>query len=132
MSAGIRFDTTFPGYHFDNNTGITVSDCTIVSCGTSKDFFYGELGAINLAAPSRGVRNITFNNIDIYNTQRDAIEFGEGAGFSGIEFNNIMIDTTGADDIYTSKFTLPHPGMAIMSYTNNGSATFKRRLLKGN
>ncbi|MBN1412723.1 MAG: right-handed parallel beta-helix repeat-containing protein [Spirochaetales bacterium] len=130
MSAGLRLDTTFPGYHFDTNSGITFSDITIVNCGTSKDFFYGELGAVDLKAPASSVRNITFSNIDIYNTQRDAVEFGEGAGFSNIQFTNCLIDGTGKDDFTASKFTQPHLGMAIMSYTGNGSVTFTNLIMQ--
>ncbi|MGC7873934.1 glycosyl hydrolase family 28-related protein, partial [Desulfosporosinus sp. SYSU MS00001] len=124
MGSGIRLNTVFPGYHFENNTGITFSDTTIVNCGTSKDCYNGERGAIDLEASNTGIKNITFENIDIINTQRDAIQFGYGGGFSGILFKNVTIDGTGKDDITTSRFSSPHLGTAIYTYTNNGSATF--------
>ncbi len=125
MGSGIRLNTVFPGYHFDNNTGITFSDTTIINCGTSKDCYNGERGAIDLEASGTGIRNITFENIDIINAQRDAIQIGYGGGFSGINFNNITIDGTGKDAITSSRFSSPHLGTAIFTYTGNGSATFR-------
>ncbi|MBL4931851.1 CARDB domain-containing protein [Clostridium paridis] len=124
MGSGIRLNTVFPGYHFENNTGITFSDTAIINCGTSKDCYNGERGAIDLEASNTGIKNITFENIDIINTQRDAIQFGYPGGFSGIVFKNITIDGTGKDGITTSRFSSPHLGTAIYTYTSNGSATF--------
>ncbi len=128
--SGIRLNTVFPGYHFENNTGIHIYDNTIVNCGTSKDCYGGERGAIDLEASTVSIRNITFENIDIYNTQRDAIQIGYPGGFSGIVFKNILIDGTGLDNITTSRFTMPHEGKAIMVYTNNGSATFNNLVMR--
>lgn len=124
MGSGIRLNTVFPGYHFENNTGILFSDTTIINSGTSKDCYNGERGAIDLEASGTSIRNITFENIDIVNTQRDAIQFGYGGGFSGIVFRNININGTGKDAITTSRFSQPHLGEAIFTYTGNGSATF--------
>jgi subtilase family serine protease len=124
MGSGIRLNTVFPGYHFENNTGITFSDTTIINSGTSKDCYNGERGAIDLEASNTSIKNITFENIDIINSQRDAIQFGYGGGFSGILFKNITIDGTGKDAITTSRFSAAHLGTAIYTYTSNGSATF--------
>ncbi|MFT4143164.1 MAG: CARDB domain-containing protein [Mobilitalea sp.] len=124
MGSGIRLNTVFPGYHFENNTGILFSDTTIINSGTSKDCYNGERGAIDLEASNTSIKNITFENIDIINTQRDAIQFGYGGGFSNIVFKNININGTGKDAITTSRFSAPHLGEAIFTYTSNGSATF--------
>jgi subtilase family serine protease len=124
MGSGIRLNTVFPGYHFENNTGITFSDTTIINSGTSKDCYNGERGAIDLEASNSSIKNITFENIDIINSQRDAIQFGYGGGFSGILFKNITIDGTGKDSVTTSRFSSPHLGTAIYTYTGNGTATF--------
>ncbi|OBZ17163.1 discoidin domain-containing protein [Bacillus sp. FJAT-26390] len=122
--SGIRMNTVFPGYHFQNNTGILFSDTTIMNSGTSKDLYNGERGAIDLEASNDSIKNVTFTNIDIINTQRSAIQFGYGGGFENIVFNNININGTGLDGILTSRFTSPHKGAAIYTYTGNGSATF--------
>ncbi len=124
MGSGIRLNTVFPGYHFENNTGIIFSDTTIINSGTSKDCYNGERGAIDLEASNTSIKNITFENIDIINSQRDAIQIGYGGGFEGIVFRNINIDGTGKDAITTSRFSTPHLGEAIFVYTGNGSATF--------
>ncbi|WP_261808234.1 hypothetical protein [Paenibacillus sp. N3.4] len=39
-------------------------------------------------------------------------------------FNNITINGTGLDGVTTSRFSGPHQGAAIYTYTGNGSATF--------
>jgi len=124
MCPGIRMNTTFPGYHFENNSGIIFSDTTIVNCGTSHDVYNGECGAIDLQATNTGIQNVTFTNIDIVDTQRDAIQMGYGGGFNNIVFNSIIIDTTGLDNTTTSRFSSPHLGEAFYTYTGNGSATF--------
>ncbi|WNS45355.1 discoidin domain-containing protein [Paenibacillus sp. MMS20-IR301] len=122
--SGIRLNTTFPGAHFNNNTGILFSDTTIINSGTSRDLYDGERGAIDLEASSDPIKNVTFTNIDIINTQRDAIQFGYGGGFSNIVFNNININGTGLDGVTSSRFSGAHKGAAIYTYTGNGSATF--------
>ncbi|WP_426251985.1 discoidin domain-containing protein [Paenibacillus pabuli] len=122
--SAIRMNTVFPGYHFQNNTGILFSDTTIINSGTSKDLYNGERGAIDLEASNDSIKNVTFTNIDILNTQRSAVQFGYGGGFQNIVFNNININGTGLDGIETSRFTTPHKGAAIYTYTGNGSATF--------
>ncbi len=122
--SGVRLNTVFPGYHFQNNTGITVSDTTIINSGTSQDLYNGERGAIDLEASNDSIKNVTFTNIDIINAQRDGIQFGYGGGFENIVFNNVTIDGTGKDGVTTSRFSGPHLGAAIYTYTGNGSATF--------
>ncbi|MEC0167041.1 hypothetical protein [Paenibacillus graminis] len=117
-------NTTFPGAHFNNNTGILFSDTTIINSGTSQDLYNGERGAIDLEASIDPIKNVTFTNIDIINTQRDAIQFGYGGGFSNIVFNNIIINGTGLDGVTTSRFSGAHKGAAIYTYTGNGATTF--------
>ncbi|WP_455794085.1 RICIN domain-containing protein [Clostridium butyricum] len=130
MGSGIRLNTVFPGYHFDDNSGIQFSDTTIVNCGTSKDCYNGERGAIDLEAANAAIRNVTFDNINIINAQRDAIEFGGNSGYSNINFNNITIDGTGKDSVTSSRFSEPHEGKAVYTYTGNGSANFNNLTLK--
>lgn len=128
--SGIRMNTVFPGYHFQNNTGIEFSDTTIINSGTSKDLYNGERGAIDLEASNDAIRNVTFNNIDIINSQRDAIQLGYGGGFQNIAFNNITVNGTGLDGVTTSRFSGPHSGAAIFTYTSNGSATFNNLITR--
>ncbi|MEW9698572.1 CARDB domain-containing protein [Paenibacillus sp. SI8] len=122
--SGFRMNTVFPGYHFQNNTGIVFSDNTLINTGTSQDLYNGERGAIDLEASNDAIKNVTISNISIINTQRDAIQFGYAGGFQNIAFNNINIDGTGLDGVTTSRFSGQHKGAAIYSYTGNGSATF--------
>ncbi|UJF32523.1 CARDB domain-containing protein [Paenibacillus hexagrammi] len=122
--SGFRMNTVFPGYHFQNNTGIVFSDNTLINTGTSQDLYNGERGAIDLEASNDAIKNVTVSNVNILNTQRDAIQFGYGGGFQNINFTNIHIDGTGLDGVTTSRFSGQHKGAAIYTYTGNGSATF--------
>jgi len=124
LASGIRLNTTFPGYHFEKNTGVLFSDTTIINCGTSQDVFNGECGAIEMQATTGPINNVTFTNIDVIDTQRDAIQVGESGGFTGVVFNNTHIDGTGLDATTTSHFAAAHGGAALFSYTNNGTITF--------
>jgi hypothetical protein len=123
MCAGIRASATFPGFHFDTNTGITISDTTITNCGTSTDAFAGELGAVDLESSGGTIRNFTFTNIDVVNAQRDGYTFGQGGGFSGMQFTNCTMNGSGRDGVTTSKFSSAHLGAAIFCY-GPGAATF--------
>lgn len=123
-SSGFRMNTVFPGYHFQNNTGIEFTNSTIIRSGTSLDTWGGERGAIDLEASSDPIRNVTISNIDIYDTQRSAVQMGYSGGFQNVVFNNIKINGTGKDGVTTSRFAGPHLGAAIYTYTNNGTATF--------
>ena len=123
MSAGIRSSATFPGYHFDNNTGITISDTTIVNCGTSYDAWHAELGAIDLESSGGSIKNFTFTNVDVVNAQRDGYTFGQSGGFSGLQFTNCTANGTGRDGISTAVYSGAHLGAAIYCY-GTGAATF--------
>jgi uncharacterized repeat protein (TIGR01451 family) len=124
MSAGIRMNGTFPGYHFENNTGITISDTTITNCGSSFDVFTGELGAINLeASAGQTIKNLTFRNVDIVNAQKDGFQMGESGGFQNIQFIDCSLNGSGRDGLTHSKFSAAHLGAAIFTY-GPGAATF--------
>lgn len=49
---------------------------------------------------------------------------GYGGGFSNVIFRNILIDGTGKDATTASRFSNPHLGAAIFTYTSNGTVTF--------
>jgi hypothetical protein len=124
MSAGFRSNTTFPGYHFENNTGITISNNTFICCGTSYDAWSGELGAVDLEASNTSIQNFTFTNDQVIDAQRDGYSLGFAGGFSGILFNSCSVNGTGLDGISTSKYTQAHRGAGISTYSA-GAATFK-------
>jgi len=124
MAAGIRLCTTFSGFHFENNSGILLSDNTLINCGTSQDIGNTESGAIQLEATTGPINNITFTNIDIIDAQRSAIQVGKSGGFTGVVFNNIQIDGTGVDATTASTLAAPHGGAAFFAYTSNGTVTF--------
>lgn len=120
-SSAIRLTTDFSGYKFDINTGIEIYENTMIRCGTSKDLWNGERGAIELNATGGSIQNITFTNNTIIESQRHAIQIGSGGGYSNVVFNNTNVNTTGLDPYTTSQFTIPLNGCAIMIYASNGT-----------
>ena len=128
-SSGFRMNTTFPGYHFNENSDILFEDNVIIRQGTSKDSWGGELGAIDLQASTGPIRNLTISNVEIYDSQRNAIQMGYNGGFNSVEFNNLYIKSTGLDEKIQSKFSFPHLGAAIFTY-GQGSAIFNNLITK--
>ena len=123
-SSGFRMNTVFPGHHFEQNAGIEFSDSTILHGGTSLDVYKGERGAIDLEASTGPIKNVTISRIDVQGALRSGVQMGYGGGFENIVLNDVHIDGTGLDGITTSRFSSPHEGAAVYTYTGNGSATF--------
>lgn len=77
LSAGIRVNTDFPGYGFQNTTNISFENNYVVNCGTKKDIFGQDLAAVFVRSSNwKGageVRNVTFSNTQVYNSQSDDI-----------------------------------------------------------
>ncbi|WP_158233400.1 Ig-like domain-containing protein [Reichenbachiella sp. 5M10] len=123
-SSAIRLTTDFSGYKFDINTGINIYENTIIHFGTSDDLWDCERGAIELNATNGGIRNVTFENIDIIESQRHAIQIGSGGGYDNVEFHNINVNGTGHDDQTQSCFAVPLEGAAIFAYATGGTVDF--------
>ncbi|MCD6100125.1 MAG: right-handed parallel beta-helix repeat-containing protein [Candidatus Marinimicrobia bacterium] len=120
--SGIRLTTDFDGYNFRNTSNITFENNLIIHCGTSDDLWGIERGAVELAATRERIKNVNFKNLTIIGAQRDGIMIGGNAGFSGIYFENVIIDSTGLDPYVDSRVIEPHEGKAIVVYTNVGEA----------
>ena len=127
-SSGIRLTTDFSGFQFEDTENIRIYENTIISCGTSTDLFGAERGAIELFAPRSTIQGVTFENIDIVNAQRHAIQIG-GNGSYDLLFNNISIDGTGANPTTTSVYSSPTESAAIFVHTRSGRAEFNNLTL---
>lgn len=119
-SAGIRFTEDFAGYHFQNNTGIRVYENTLIGRGTSQDLWGNARGAIEIYGT--GIQYLLFENNDIINSPRHAIQLGGG---QNLTFTNTTITATGLDN-----FNSP-TGAAIYEYGYGGSAHFSILNLTG-
>lgn len=108
MASGIHLNTTFPGYKFDNNQGITFDNNILVHCGTNADSWDEDLAGIDL---KQDVKNVTFNNTEIYNSPFDAIRTLTGP--SNITFNNTKICGTGLTGESTKFSCITHTTGAI-------------------
>jgi len=106
MEAALRVTTDFPGQPFSKEGVHVYDNISIYNCGakTGPLGFYGDIisgktaGAIHVTSYSRyDLMNITFSNIDIYNSRWDAI-YIDAANKNIIEnlsFDNIHINGTG-------------------------------------
>lgn len=128
-SSAIRLTTDFPGYHFENATQIRFYENTIIACGTSNDLWNAERGAIEINATNYPIKNIFFENIDIINSHRHAIQIGSNQSVDAY-FDNISINGTGLDGETEATYTQPLEGAAIMTFTGSGSATFNNLSLE--
>lgn len=90
MAAGIHLNTTFDGYKFSNNKGITFENNILVRCGTNADSWNEDLAAIDL---KQDVKNITFRNTQIYDSPFDAVRTLTGP--SNVVFYDTQILGTG-------------------------------------
>lgn len=129
--SGIRFTTEFDGYFFDANTNIQVSEMTITNCGTSKDLYNQERGAVDFYAAKAAIKNITFAYVDIVNAQRHGVQLGGSGSYAvdNIVFNNASINGTGADGVTTAVFTGACRGYAAMAFAASGTTTFNNLTL---
>ncbi|MCR4695113.1 MAG: right-handed parallel beta-helix repeat-containing protein [Pseudobutyrivibrio sp.] len=109
MAAGIHLNTTFDGYKFSNNRGITFDNNILVRCGTSSDSWQEELGAVDV---KQDVKNVTFNNTEIYDSQHEGVRILDGSP-SGIVFNNTKIFGAGVDGQTAHYSSISHEGAAI-------------------
>jgi hypothetical protein len=124
--SAVRFTTEYQGFYFENNTEMRVYEMSISGCGTSTDMFDQEKGAIELYGADAAVKNISFENIDVRNSQRHAIQIGGNHAVDNIYFSGINIDGSGLDAETKSVFTAPGGGYGVMVFAHAGSATFNR------
>ncbi len=120
--SAIRFTTDFSGYTFSTQGVYSIHDIDISHCGTSYDLWHQKRGAIEFNTPS-GVRNMKFENINITDSPRHAIQL-VGNGFDNITFNNIAINGTGLDAFVRNVPANVYGGVGIYAEANSGGATF--------
>jgi hypothetical protein len=114
MAAGIHLNTTFDGYKFQNTTSIQFDNNILVHCGTNSDSWGEDLAAIDL---KQDVKNVTFNNTQIYNSPFDAIRCLTGP--SSVNFNNTTILGTGLTQEPISYSCVAHTCGAIRYQNEN-------------
>ncbi|WP_221409718.1 sugar-binding protein [Pseudochryseolinea flava] len=119
--SAIRFTNDFSGYKFEaGKPKIVLTDNYIVSCGTSKDLWDQKRGAIEFFTP-QGVFDMEFNNTQIINSQRHAVQIYGST--TNLTFNNTKIDGTGVD-YYTDQPNMDDWGGFGILTQANGDVTF--------
>lgn len=119
MAAGIHLNTTFDGYKFSECKNMTFDNNIIVRAGCTKDSWGEELGAVDI---KQEVKNVTFNNTQIYDAQHDGIRILDKSA-SNVVFNNTKILGSGIDGQQGNYSSVPHAGAAIR-LGSSSSATF--------
>lgn len=114
MASGIHLNTTFDGYKFNNNQGITFDNNVLVHCGTNADSWNEDLAAIDL---KQNVKNVTFNNTRIYNSPFYAIRTMSDP--TNVTFNDTKILGTGMTGEEVSYSCVAHTAGAIRYANKN-------------
>jgi hypothetical protein len=123
--SAIRFTNDFSGFTFDNtHTPIRVYENTITSCGTSYDIWNQKRGAVEFYA-NTGIFNLQFDNNDINNSQRDAVQLF-GNNIYNLVFNNTHINGTGLDTVTRNVPQDVYGGFGIYCQANSQTCTFNK------
>ncbi|MEH0153127.1 sugar-binding protein [Limibacter armeniacum] len=125
--SGIRLTTDFStpeSPKFKASGLMKIYENTIIGCGTSYDLWDRKRGSIEINVP-QGLNNVLFENIDILNSQRHAIQI-EGNGFNDVNFNNITVDGTGKDATVRNIAGDVYGGLAMMVQANSGTLTVNK------
>jgi cell division septation protein DedD len=109
MASGIHLNTTFPGYAFRNTTKISFDNNYLVRCGTNSDSWSEDLSAIDI---KQSVRNITFNNTQIYDSPFTAIRLLDN-NCEGVVFNDTKIFGAGLSGQDVTFSCNSHSSLAI-------------------
>jgi hypothetical protein len=125
-SSAIRFTNDFSGFSFDNTKApIHIYENTITNFGTSRDLFDQKRGAIEFNADGQGIFNFQFDNININNSQRHAIQM-YGQNIYNMTFNNTVINGTGLDGTPDNPSGNDYGGFGIWCAANTQTATFNK------
>ncbi|MEQ8472150.1 MAG: sugar-binding protein [Marinoscillum sp.] len=98
--AGLRINSDFPGYQFTNDL-IEFSNITVIGSGTNANLWSNRYGAIDIFTRLYNINNVTFDNIDIIDSQKDAIfiyAVNPSYTIQNLQLSNITINGTGLDE----------------------------------
>lgn len=128
--SAIRFTNDFPGFTFNTSGLYRIHDIDITGCGTSFDLWKQKRGAIEFNTP-QNARNMQFDNICIKNSPRFGIQM-VGNNIQNITFNNVVIDGTGRDATVRNVGANVWGGVGIYAEANSIGATFNNVALANN
>ena len=113
-SAGIKLSAFSNGHKFKNTKEINFMNNVLIKTGSKKGYWDQNLGAIDIFEDTIDdiVKNVTFTNTYIYDSQQDAVAIR--ADCKNIVFNNLFIFGTGTNGQIGMYSSIPHRGAAIM------------------
>jgi uncharacterized protein YjdB len=99
---GIRVNSDFPavGNSFSTTLWMEVYETTVISCGTNANLWFNRYGAVDIFTRLYDVQNFRLKNVDILNSQKDAVMiYNVGTQFriTNLEFINVTINGAGKD-----------------------------------
>lgn len=97
--AGLRINSDFQGHTFTGDP-IDFHDITVIGSGTNANLWFNRYGAIDIFTRLYNMSNVTFDNIDVLESQKDAIfiyTVNPAYTISNLTLSNITVDGTGLD-----------------------------------
>ncbi|MBT1702876.1 carbohydrate-binding protein [Chryseosolibacter indicus] len=98
---GIRVNSDFPGPEFSTTLWMEIYETTVISCGTNANLWFNRYGAVDIFTRLYNLQNLRLRNVDILNSQKDAIMIYNVASsyrITNLELINVTIDGTGRDN----------------------------------
>jgi Carbohydrate family 9 binding domain-like/Secretion system C-terminal sorting domain len=129
LEAGLRANNNFGGYPFNTGGQHQFYNIKIISGGTYHDLFNSRVGAIDLTVSNIAgniIYNVKFSCIEIVDAKNDAIYINKtnGSGYSGLIFENITINGTGAEYPNNGGSVAGRGYMVLFNNSPGGSASY--------
>lgn len=128
--AGLRINSDFQGKSFNGDL-IEFSDITVIGAGTNANLWFNRYGAIDIFTRLYNMDNVTFRNIDVLESQKDAIfiyTVNPSYTINNLRFENVTVNGTGVDENqnnYTDGTWDDYEGYGVLTDGQvKGSATF--------
>ncbi|HYG37059.1 MAG TPA: glycosyl hydrolase family 28-related protein, partial [Cytophagales bacterium] len=136
IETGIRVNSDFQGVAFSTDRWMEISETTVISCGTNANLWYNRYGAVDIFTRLYNLQNLRLRNVDILNSQKDAIMIytvNPSYTITNLELINVTVDGAGKDNNinnYTSGTYDDYAGHGLLVLPNvNGSMTTQNLLI---
>ncbi|HYC86688.1 MAG TPA: carbohydrate-binding protein, partial [Chryseosolibacter sp.] len=101
VEAGIRVNSDFPGPEFSTTLWMEIYETTVVSCGTNANLWFNRYGAVDIFTRLYNLQNLRLRNVNINNSQKDAIMIYNVASsyrITNLELINVTVNGAGRDN----------------------------------
>lgn len=98
---GIRVNSDFPGPEFSTTLWMEIYETTVISSGTNANLWFNRYGAVDIFTRLYNLQNLRLRNVDILNSQKDAIMIytvNPSYSITNVELINVTVNGTGRDN----------------------------------